>query len=65
VLELGRTIAELSGRDPEIRHRPGRPGDIQESIGSPTTGRDALALQSPVALRVGLARVLEWLDQVG
>ena len=65
VLALCKIVARLSGGDdPEIRHYPGRPGDILQSIGSSTAAHAALALRSPIPLRVGLTRVLEWLERV-
>ncbi len=65
IQELAETIAALSRRHAEIRFGAPRPGDIQASIGSADAARAALALPQPTALRVGLARVLDWLDSTG
>ena len=61
VLDLARTITELAGKVPDIRHRPPRPGDIRDSLGRPDRARLALGLGEPVALRAGLGKVLDWL----
>jgi UDP-glucose 4-epimerase len=65
VQELARMIAGLADRQPEIRYRPPRPGDIAVSVGSPWAARGALGLTPGVALSDGLARVLRWLDRPG
>jgi UDP-glucose 4-epimerase len=65
VQELARTVAALADRQPEMRYRPARPGDIQASVGSPSAARGALGLTPGVALSDGLARVLRCLDRLG
>jgi UDP-glucose 4-epimerase len=61
VLDLARTIAELAGRQPEIRFMPPRAGEVRHSAGSPDMARGSLALSDPTPLRTGLARTLAWL----
>jgi UDP-glucose 4-epimerase len=61
VLDLARTIAELAGRQPEIRFMPPRAGEVRHSAGSPDMARASLALSDPTPLRTGLARTLAWL----
>jgi UDP-glucose 4-epimerase len=61
VLDLARTIAELAGRQPEIRFMPPRAGEVRHSTGCPDTARAKLALPDPTPLRTGLARTLAWL----
>lgn len=61
VLDLARTIAELSGRQPEIRFMPPRAGEVRHSAGCPDRARAKLALPDPTPLRNGLARTLAWL----
>jgi len=61
VLALARTIMDLAGKAPDIRHRPPRPGDIRHSIGSADRARAMLGLGTPVPLRSGLGKVLDWL----
>jgi UDP-glucose 4-epimerase len=61
VLDLARTIAELAGTRLDVRHQPPHAGDIRRSTGSPAMSQAALSLPAPVALRTGLAQVLDWL----
>jgi len=61
VLDLAHTIAELAGRQPEIRFMPPRIGEVRHSVGSPDVARAGLALSDPTPLRTGLARTLAWL----
>jgi UDP-glucose 4-epimerase len=62
VLELARVIGDLSGRQPDIHRGPPRAGEIRHSLGDRTESRRALCLGETVALRDGLATVLEFLD---
>jgi UDP-glucose 4-epimerase len=62
VLELARTIAELCGREAEIRHHPWRDGEIIHSCGDFSAARRHLFLPVPVGLRAGLCATLLWLD---
>jgi UDP-glucose 4-epimerase len=61
VLDLARTIAELAGTTPDVRHRAPRAGEIRHSTGAPHRLRAAFGLGDPVPLRVGLRAVLDWL----
>ena len=61
VLDLARTIADLTGTAPDIRHLPPRAGDIRDSTGVPDRARAAFGLGTPVSLREGLRNVLDWL----
>jgi UDP-glucose 4-epimerase len=61
VLDLARMIAELAGTGLDVRHQPPHVGDIRHSTGSPASSQAALSLPEPVALRTGLAQVLDWL----
>lgn len=61
VLDLARTIADLTGTAPDIRHLPPRAGDIRNSTGVPDRARAAFGLGTPVSLREGLRNVLDWL----
>ncbi len=65
VTELARTIADLAGVPPDIRHAPPRAGEIRHSVGAPDLSRRTLGLAPPVALRDGLRRVLDWLGAPG
>ena len=61
VLDLARTIADLAGMAPDIRHRPPRAGDIRHSTGVPNRARAAFGLGAAMPLRDGLRKVLDWL----
>ncbi len=61
VLGLARTIAELCGLTPELRHGPAREGDIRHSVGNPAAARVGLGFAAETSLRAGLAQVLTWL----
>jgi len=65
VQELARTIARLTDRRPQLRHRGARPGDIRASVGSTAAARTTLGLAPGVALSDGLTQVLRWLDRTG
>jgi UDP-glucose 4-epimerase len=65
VVDLARSIAELAGTDLDANHKPPRAGEIRHSTGSPALSRATLSLHEPVALRSGLARVLDWLEGSG
>lgn len=61
VLDLAATIATLAGKQPDIRFKPARAGEIRHSLGDASRVRAALGLNEPQALRDGLADVLAWL----
>ena len=61
VLDLARTIAELCGLTPTLRHGPAREGDIRHSVGNPAAARVGLGFAAETSLRAGLAQVLTWL----
>lgn len=61
VLELARTIAELTRSRMEIRHALPRAGEIRHSVGSPARAQAMLGLPPPTPLDRGLAAVLSWL----
>jgi UDP-glucose 4-epimerase len=61
VLDLAHTIADATGTTLEVRHWPPRTGEIRHSTGSQSLSQTALSLPEPVSLRVGLAKVLDWL----
>jgi UDP-glucose 4-epimerase len=62
VLELARTIADLSGTRLQVVHAPPRPGDVRHSLGDPSLARRVLGLTEPVSLRDGLVTVLAALE---
>jgi UDP-glucose 4-epimerase len=61
VLGLARTIGEVCGTAPVLRHLPPRSGEIRHSVGDPTRARAALGLGEPRSLRQGLEAVIGWL----
>ncbi len=61
VLDLARSIADLAGTALDVRHLEPRAGEIRRSTGIPQRVREAFGLGDPVALRVGLRKVLDWL----
>jgi UDP-glucose 4-epimerase len=62
VLELARAIAKLCGARLEIRFRPGRAGEVKDSLGDPTAARRTLGYSAATQLETGLAATLAWLD---
>jgi UDP-glucose 4-epimerase len=58
IVQLARTIGEVCGRQPELRLRPQRAGEIARSVGDPSLLRAHLGLPEPVDLRSGLAATL-------
>ena len=61
VKTLAQTIAELAGTRLDMRLRPPRSGEIRHSTGSPERARAVLGMAQPLALRAGLAQVLDWM----
>jgi len=61
VLDLAHLIAEAAGTTLDARHRPPRAGEIRHSTGSRALSQAALSLPTPIALRTGIAKVLDWL----
>jgi nucleoside-diphosphate-sugar epimerase len=62
VLDLAHAIAEITGHQVDIQHRPSRLGEIRHSVGSRSLSRAALGLDEPIGLRDGLRHMLQWLD---
>lgn len=58
VLELVRTLGDLSGHVPIVVHGPARPGDIRRSVGSPAHAAAVLGVRAGVRLRDGLDATL-------
>jgi UDP-glucose 4-epimerase len=65
VAKLARVIAELSGRELDVRHQKPRAGEIRHSTGSPVLSRRVLQLAEPVQLSIGLGKVLDWMESPG
>ncbi|MGY1739567.1 MULTISPECIES: NAD-dependent epimerase/dehydratase family protein [unclassified Blastococcus] len=63
---LRQTIAllgEVLGRELEVEHRPPRPGDVPHSQADGTRLAALFPGRSPVPLRVGLARTVDWFEE--
>lgn len=58
--DLVRLLAEVSGREPELRHEPSRAGEIQRNYSLVDKARDRLGYTPAVPLADGLARTWEW-----
>jgi UDP-glucose 4-epimerase len=63
ILDLARTMADIKGIKPEIRHLSPRPGDIRHSLGNPAAAEKALGVKAATPLRDGLANTLDWIDR--
>jgi UDP-glucose 4-epimerase len=61
VRDLARLIGELCGREPEIRFRSARPGEIAHSWGDCSLVRRSLALPATTVLSRGLEITLSWM----
>lgn len=59
VNEVAALLGELLGWEPELRHGPGRPGDIRRSVGSPARAASMLGVRAQTELREGLNASLE------
>lgn len=62
ILDLVATLAGLAGRGAAVTHGPARLGEIRHSYGDPRAMRAALVTGEPLALRDGLATVLDWIS---
>lgn len=62
ILDLAHLIGKLCGREPRIRLRPPRRGEILHSLGDPRLARRYLGLEEPEDLRSGLSATLSSLQ---
>lgn len=58
ILDLARTVREVSASASEIRHGPPRAADIRRSLGDPSAAVAALGVEARTALSDGLRRTL-------
>ena len=58
VLDLGKTLARLLGKEPEFEFRPSRAGDIRDSFAEVGAARRDLGFTAAVTLEDGLRRTL-------
>ena len=64
VLDLAHLIASLVGVRLDHRFQPPRSGEIRHSLGDPTRLREALGIDDPMPLGIGLGDVLTWMASV-
>jgi UDP-glucose 4-epimerase len=60
VLEMGRILAKLMGKDPRFEFGPARSGDLRDSFADVAAARRDLGFAAAVPLEEGLRRTLEW-----
>jgi UDP-glucose 4-epimerase len=60
VLDMGKALAQLSGRAAEFEFLPPRPGDIRDSFADIEAARRDLGFAAAVPLEEGLRRTLGW-----
>ena len=61
ILDLVATIGGIAGRGAVVTPGPARLGEIRHSYGDPGAMRAALGVGEPLALREGLASLLDWI----
>lgn len=60
ILDLARTIMDISGREVPVRHVGPRPGDIRDSLADITAARERLQYVPEYTLRQGLEETIPW-----
>jgi len=60
VLDMGRTLARLMGKEARFEFGPPRAGDIRDSFAAVAAARRDLGFAAAVPLEEGLRRTLEW-----
>jgi UDP-glucose 4-epimerase len=58
-------LAEVTGREPRVRHEAPRPGEILRNYSQIDKAKERLSYAPTVALRNGLRRTYEWLEGTG
>ena len=62
VLDMGRSLASLSGKPAVFEHRPPRAGDIRDSFADVEAARRDLGFVAGIPLEDGLRRTLRWFE---
>ena len=62
VLDLARTVEEVTGRPIQVRHVEARPGDVRDSQADNSRLRNLFPDLAPVALEHGLRQTLAWFE---
>ena len=60
ILDIARTIVEITGSRSEIRHLPARPNDVLRLYGDPGRLKKALGGSPSISIDDGLRRTVEW-----
>lgn len=58
--DLIRSLADILGSEPRVRHAPARPGDIRHSRADTTLAASELGWRPHVAFEEGLRRTVDW-----
>jgi UDP-glucose 4-epimerase len=64
VNEAVRILADATGREPALEHRPGAAGDVRHTSAELTRARNLLGYRPKVGLEEGLRREVEWLEEL-
>ncbi len=64
LLEFLALLGEITGRSPDVRWGPWRPGDQRVYCSDITKAKDLLAWQPAMPLAKGLARLVEWSEGI-
>ncbi len=59
VLDMGRTLARLLGKAPDVEFLPPRPGDVRDSVADVSAARRDLGFSAALSLEEGLRQTLE------
>ncbi len=60
ILDLATAIIEITGSKSEIMFKPGRPGDIRDSVGDTVQAARYIGYRSRFDIRKGLTKTVEW-----
>jgi len=60
VLDLARTIMDVTGKEVPVRHGEPRPGDIRDSVADISAARAAFGYEPRYTLRAGLEETIPW-----
>ncbi len=63
--ELIRTLADVAGREPQVRHGPPRRGDVPHSQADNAVLRSLFPDIGPVPLAEGLRHTVDWFERAG
>jgi nucleoside-diphosphate-sugar epimerase len=58
-------LAQVTGREPALRHEPPRPGEILRNYSLIGKAKERLGYAPEIALPEGLSRTYEWFSAAG